>query len=72
MTYQEILANARTCMGPYCKVLSRVQRRGLQEHRARPRRQGYRHRLHPQLSEVAGAVREHGHHLRERARGHQL
>lgn len=71
MTYQEILANARTCMGPYCKscpvcngVAARTPCPAPAPRESAP--------VHPQLSEVAGAVREHGHHLRERARGHQL
>ena len=63
MTYQEVLEQARTCMGkchacPVCSGLTcknMVPGPGAKE-----------------LSEVAGALRQHGHHLRKRGGGHQL
>ena len=72
MTYQEILANARTCMGPYCKSCPICNGLACKNTVPGPGAKGHRHRLYPQLSEVAGAVRQHGHHLRERAGGHHF
>ena len=43
-----------------------VQRPRLQKHGPRSRCQGSGHRRHPQLPEMAGAVRQYGHHLRKR------
>lgn len=65
MTYQEVLENARTCMGPYCKACPACNGMGCRNTMPGPRCQGHRHRVHPQLPEVAGAVCQHGHHLRE-------
>ena len=49
MTYPEVLANARECIGKYCKALPGVQRRGLQKPDPRPRCQGRGRYGHPQL-----------------------
>ena len=57
---------------PVLQGMSRMQRHGLPHPGARPRRQGYRRHHAAQLSEVAGGVHQHGHHLRKCAHRHHL
>ena len=64
MTYQEVLEQARTCMGkchacPVCNGLA------CKNTVPGPGAKGLAP-AHPQLPEMAGTVRQYGHHLRKR------
>lgn len=65
MTYKEVLDQARTCMGPYCKSCPVCNGLACKNTVPGPGAKGIGHRLYPQLPEVAGAVCEYGHHLRK-------
>ena len=72
MTYQEILANARTCMGPYCKSCPVCNGVACKNTVPGPGAKGIGTGFIRNYQKWQELCREHGHHLRERARGHQL
>ena len=72
MTYQEILDRSRDQIGPYCKSCKICNGMACKNTVPGPGAKGPGHRVYPQLSEMAGAVRQHGHHLREWPGGHLL
>lgn len=53
MDYNEVLAQARTCMGPYCKACPVCNGLGCRNTVPGPGAEWPRHGLYPQLSEVA-------------------